>query len=76
MMMHPVTMQELHKARYRDLLEEAEVWRMVRQAEAGQPAHPNLVKRIVDGVGTLLFDAGKRLTERYALFDQSGHRAG
>ncbi len=76
MMMHPITVQELHDARYRDLLKEVEAWRLVRQAEAAQPAQPSLVKRIVDGVGTLLIDAGKRLTERYALLDQSGHRAG
>ena len=68
-MQHPVTVQELHKDHYRELLEEAEAWRMVRQAEAAQPTQPNLVKRIVDGVGVLLIDAGKRLTERYVLLD-------
>ena len=66
---HPITVQELHEAHYAELLEEADAWRMVRQAQAAQPAKPNLVKRIVDGVGVLLIDAGKRLTERYALLD-------
>ena len=68
-MQHPVTVKELHKAHYRDLLEEAEAWRMVRQAEAAQPAKPSLVKRIVDGVGVLFIDAGKRLIARYTLLD-------
>lgn len=70
MIMHPINVQELHEARYRDLLKEAENWRMVHQTDAVQPAKPNLVKRIVAGVGTFLFDAGKRLTERYALLDE------
>jgi hypothetical protein len=71
-MMHPVTMQELHRARQRDLLKEAEALRMIRQAKAAQPARPCLVKRIVDSVGTLLIDAGRRLTERYtSLEDRS-----
>ena len=70
MMQHPVTLQEWHKIHYRELLEDAEAWRLVRQAEAAQPTRPNLVKRIVDGVGTMLIDSGKRLTERYALLDK------
>ena len=68
MMMHPVTMQELYKARHRDLLKEAEAWRTIRQAEAAQPAQPDPAKRIVDGVRTLI-DAGRRLIERCALLD-------
>jgi hypothetical protein len=67
MMMHPITVQELHKARYRDLLKQTENWRPVRQAEAEQPVQPSLVKRIVAGVGTLISDTGHRLTEHYAL---------
>jgi hypothetical protein len=68
--MHPINMQELHEARYRDLLKEAETWRMVHQSDAARPAKPNLVKRTVAGVRTFLIDAGKRLTERYALPDE------
>jgi hypothetical protein len=69
MMMHLDTMKKLHEDHYRDLLEEAEAWRWVRQAEAAQPIRPNLVRQIVGGVGIFLFDVSKRLTKRYTLLD-------
>ena len=64
---HPVTLQEWHKAHNRELLAEAEAWRLVRQAEAAYPARPDLVKRIVDAVGTILMKHQAKAPNRSAL---------
>lgn len=64
-MMHPITLQELARARQRDLLNEAEARRMARQAKATRPAQPGLAERIVHGVGTRLIDTGERRKERH-----------
>jgi hypothetical protein len=63
-MRNPIITHEYAKARQSDLLKEAEARRVARQAKAARPAQPSLVERIVDGVGTLLIDAGRRLTDR------------
>jgi hypothetical protein len=56
--MHPNTMQEVARARQRDLLKEAEQWRLARQAQADQPS---LSARLLERLGSLLIKAGERL---------------
>jgi hypothetical protein len=67
MMQHPVTLLELQKAQYKDLLADAEARRLVRQAEAAHPAPPNLVERLVDAVGTILVRHRAKAPNRSAL---------
>ena len=57
----------MSRARQRDLLREAEAFRIAKQAMEAQPVRPGLVERILDAVGTRLIVAGQRLTERPAL---------
>jgi hypothetical protein len=61
-MLNQTTTCELGKARQRDLLKEAEQWRLVRQARAGQPS---LSARLLERLGGLLIRASARLKERH-----------
>jgi hypothetical protein len=60
--MQPITMQELARAHHRDLLKEAEQWRLVRQARAGRPS---LSTYLLERLGGLLIKAGEWLQERH-----------
>jgi hypothetical protein len=51
-------MQELARAHQRDLLKEAEQWRLVRQARAGQPS---LSAYLLERLGSLMIKSGERL---------------
>ena len=57
----------LSRIRQRELLREAEAFRLARQALEAQPTCPSLVERIRDAVGTWLIIAGQRLTQHPAL---------
>jgi hypothetical protein len=61
--MQLITMQELARAHHRDLLKEAEQWRLVRQARAGRPG---LSTHLLEMLGGLLIKAGERLQEQHA----------
>jgi hypothetical protein len=55
-------MQELARAHQRDLLKEAEQWRLVRQVRADQPS---LSAHLLERLGGLMIKAGERLQERH-----------
>lgn len=61
-MLNPITTYELGKARQRDLLKEAEQWRLAKQTLAGRPS---LSARLLEGLGGLLIRASARLKERH-----------
>ncbi len=54
----------LSRIRQRELLREAEAFRLARQALEARPPRPSLVERIRDAVGTWLIVAGQKLTQR------------
>jgi hypothetical protein len=60
--MQPITMQELARIHQRDLLKEAEQWRLVRQARAGRPS---LSAYLLEWLGGLLIKAGEGLHQRH-----------
>ena len=74
-MLHPskrldgITMYELAKEHHTQLLKEAEQWRLVEQLQAERPDLSSLTERVVDGLSTLLIDAGQWLKERQAPSD-------
>jgi len=56
----------LSRARQRELLKEAEAFRLAKQALEARSTRPGLVERMREAVGTWLIVAGQRLTQRPA----------
>ena len=63
-MINPIIMQELAKARQRDLLEEAERRRLISRLRAGQPS---MIDRLLEKLGDLLTRTGGQLQVRRAI---------
>lgn len=63
-MYHPIIMQALAKTRQKDLLKEAEDFRIARLAKTRQPTHSALVEHFVNRVDTALIQLRRQLTKR------------
>ncbi len=57
----------LSRMRQRELIREAEAFRLARQVLEAQPTRPGLVERIRNAVGAQLVAVGQRLIQRPAL---------
>jgi hypothetical protein len=64
--MNPVTVELLNSVEKYRRSKQAEVCQLLNQAQAGRSSRPNLLDRVMYGLGTLLIDAGQRLKERCA----------
>ena len=64
--MNPVTVELLNSVEKYRRSKQAEVCQLLNQAQAGRSSRPNLLDRVMYGLGTLLIEAGQRLKERCA----------
>jgi steroid 5-alpha reductase family enzyme len=65
MFLSPICSLTLHQERYKDLLREAERYRLVQQALAGRERHPPFYYRALTWLGGRLVAWGWHLQERY-----------
>ena len=64
--MNPVTVELLNSVEKYRRSKQVKVCQLLNQAQAGRSSRPNLLERVMYGLGTLLIEAGQRLKERCA----------